>query len=137
MKSVSIVSVVAIALAITACDDSEGPETLSVLGAYEATTLTTEEEGVTTDWLSLGASISLTLSGDGTTAGRLFIPGGAEDGSDFDVDLTGTWERQGTIVTLDHVADTFMRDMPFIADGMRLTGEETFGTVTVSVVLSK
>jgi hypothetical protein len=30
-----------------------------------------------------------------------------------------------------------MRDMPFIADGMRLTGEETFGTVTVSVVLSK
>jgi len=76
----------------------------AVAGTYQATTFTMEETGVTTDWLARGASITLTLASDGTTGGRLFVPGGGEGGSDFDEDLAGTWELIGTTLRLHHAA---------------------------------
>lgn len=113
------------------------PGMAAVAGTYRATTFTMEEAGVTTDWLARGASISLTLGGDGTTGGRVFVPGGGEGGSDFDEDLTGTWELMGTTLRLRHAAATFLREMTFSVAGSRLSAEETFGGVDVGVVLSK
>jgi hypothetical protein len=109
----------------------------SVAGSYAATSFTVTEAGGTTDVLSTGGSITLSLTAGGTTNGRLFVPGGAEDGSDFDEDLTGTWALQDSTVTLDHDADTFLRDMTFTVRGQQLVGEETFSDVTVAVVLAK
>jgi hypothetical protein len=123
---------------LAACDgDPAAPTVEEVVGNYHATTLTTQEAGTTTDHLAAGASITLTLNAGLTTAGRLFVPGGNEDGSDFDADLTGSWTLTGRTVNLEHATDTFLRDMPLIADGSRLTGQATFSGVTVRVVLSK
>ncbi len=113
------------------------PDMAAVAGTYRAATFTMEEAGVTTDWLARGARITLTLNSDGTTAGRLFVPGGGEGGSDFEEDLSGSWELSGTTLRLDHAAETFLRDMVFSLAGTQLRGDETFGSVTVRVALSK
>lgn len=120
---------------LAACSDALTVE--SVAGSYEATTFTVREGSTTEDLLAAGASINLTLTAAGTTSGRLFVPGGAEDGSDFDADLTGAWALSGKQVTFDHAADTFIRDMPFTADDGRLSGEATFSGATLRVVLER
>lgn len=110
--------------------------TYSAEGAFGAVVFTTSRpDGTeTVDWLARGASIRLSLHEDMTTSGRLYIPGGDEDGGDMDEDLTGTWTLQGDRVSLDHEADTFLRDMDLYFDGERLEGEETW-SVTVRVEL--
>jgi hypothetical protein len=117
------------------CSDTLTVDDLA--GSYSATTFTTREAGATTDWLAAGAFINLTLTATGNTTGRVFVPGGNEDGSDFDADLTGTWALAGSQVTFQHSADTFLRDMSFAVDAGRLTGEATFSGVTVRVVLER
>jgi hypothetical protein len=130
-------------LLVLGCDDStgsgdgDGPTMSDVAGSYEATTLMVEEGGVTTNFLLAGASFEITLALDGTTTGRLFVPGGDEGGGDFDADLEGTWALNGSTVTFDHDADTFVRDMDFEYANGRLTGQETFNNVTISVVLAR
>lgn len=131
----------ALVVLLVACDNDPAAPSLAlvddVAGTYHATTFATQEAGVTTDRLAEGASITLTLNTQLTTAGRLFVPGGNEDGSDFDADLTGTWTLTGRTVGLEHSADTFLRDMSLVAEGTRLTGQATFGGVTVRVELSR
>ncbi len=131
--------------ALLACraDDVTGPPLTVLAGSYTAEgpfgaitfTTSTADGDDETDWLAQGASIVLELADDGTTGGRLFVPGGDEDGGDMDEDLTGTWSVEDGVVTLAHDADTFLRDMPFASDGDRLEGEETFGDMTIRVVL--
>jgi hypothetical protein len=82
------------------------------------------------------------LRGDGTTAGRIFIPNFNEDGEreqgvNLDMDLAGTWSANGDIVTLDHEADTFLRDMLFHVRSGGLEAEEVFSEVTVRLVLDR
>ena len=113
------------------------PTLQAVAGSYHATTFTTREGGVTTNQLTRGSLLDLVLKADSTTAGRLFVPGGDEDGGDFDADLRGTWTLSGVAVAFQHSADTFVRDMPFVYNSDKLIGERTFGTVTVRVVLAK
>ncbi|HLB37993.1 MAG TPA: hypothetical protein VJL31_15580 [Gemmatimonadales bacterium] len=118
--------------------ESAAPPTVQeVAGSYNATTFTTREGGVTIDRLAQGALLDIVLQADSTTTGRLFVPDGAEDGGDFDANLAGTWVLRGDTVEFDHMADTFVRDMPFVFSNNKLTGERTFGTTTVLVVLSK
>jgi hypothetical protein len=125
-------------VALSGCKDSEPPEMLDVVGTYRATTFTqTGITGATTDLLALGASITLTLNGDRTTAGRLYVPLAHVGGIDIDEDLAGTWQIDAMIVTLDHDADTFLRDMEFFADGMQLSGDWLIPDASIRVVLSK
>lgn len=119
-------------------DTTEGPSRADVAGSYEATTLSVTEGGTTTDALDEGASIAVTLDGDGTTSGTFVVPGSmSESGEEEVLDLEGSWTLQGRNVTLDHEADTFLRDMTFEVGDGRLEGEETFGSETVHVVLER
>jgi hypothetical protein len=127
---------------MTACSDSPtepGPLTVEAVagvygasGAFGAYTFTTVDGGMVTDWLEAGASILLRLNRDGTTEGELFVPGADENGSDFEANLTGTWQLAGGAVTLTHDADTFLREMPLTVVGGRLEGDQTFGRTTNS-----
>lgn len=131
----------------TACADSTAPApepTLQmVAGSYHADerfgalSLTTTEDGRTIDWLDAGGSIQLELRADGTTAGRVFVPGVDEDGGDFDADLAGRWTLANGEVRLSHPADTFLRDMAFTYRSGRLQGDETFDGVRVRVTLAR
>lgn len=131
----SVVTMTVIFALFSACDD---PLTVNeISGSYEASTFTLTQDGSTDDLLAQGGSITLTLNADGTTSGRLFVPDGNEDGSDFDADLAGTWTLNGSRVSFDHPADTFIRDLSFAVDGSRLTGEGTFDSATLRVVLER
>jgi hypothetical protein len=121
-----------------ACDgDLFSPSVENVAGSYSATSFTTTTGGVTTDQLAGGASFTITLATNGTTSGRLFVPGGDEGGGDLDADLAGTWTLTGTTVEFAQTADTFVRDMPFTASRNRLQGEATFSGTVVRVTLTK
>jgi hypothetical protein len=122
--------------ALVACGSTE-PLMDSVAGRYTATTFSVDQGGLTTDELAAGASITITLIADGTTAGRLFVPGGNEDGSDFDANLAGTWTLTGTAVTFAHAADTFLRNMTLDYSDGRLSGMETFSRATITLVLTR
>jgi len=136
----------AAALLLIACGDDPAEPRLTmtmVAGEYVAEqtlgaiTFTTTEGGETIDWLERGASLTITLATDGTTEGRLFVPGMDEDGGDFDADLTGAWTLVGDTVRFSHAADTFVRDMPFVVRDGRLEGDRTFGGTRIRVVLVK
>jgi hypothetical protein len=141
----------AMPLALAGCDDGVSPPVLrvdEVAGSYIATrppggtlslgalTFTIVQNGVERDLLAEGSEIDLLLGADGTTTGHVFVAGAEEEG-DLEADLTGTWSLDGTVVTLDHEADTFLRDMPLTVRGDRLEGEETFAGVRVRVVLEQ
>ncbi|HUG40944.1 MAG TPA: hypothetical protein VMM12_10680 [Longimicrobiales bacterium] len=118
----------------TACDDDgTGPDREDVAGLYQATTLVVTDGGADTDVLAEGAFITLGLTAAGATSGTLFVPGGNDDGSDLTADLTGTWTLRGDVVTLDHAADTFLRDLDFTYEDGRLLAT----TTELEVVLTR
>jgi len=125
--------------AVAACgDDPFSPTPESVAGSYSATEFTATSDALGTfDLLAVGAEVTVTLAADGTTTGRLFVPGGAEDGSDLDADLAGTWALDGSTVTFNQTADTFIRDAQFTASRNRLTGEGVFQGLTIRLVLDR
>ena len=144
-----------VSLSLAGCDESSGPEFPSrddLAGAYVTVVpssggtafgtlvFSTTENGVTVDRLARGAQIRLTLAASGATSGTLLVPDVAEspgEPADFVADLDGAWTLTGTTVTLDHEADTFLRDMPLTVRGDRLEGDRTFGDVRVRVVLQR
>jgi hypothetical protein len=130
---------VAAALALPGCGDDTAfaPSLNTVSGDYHATTLTTTQAGITTDLLLLGAALSVVLSLDGTTTGRLLAPGLGENGEDVDEDLTGTWTLTGSTVHFQLASDTFIPDVPFTAELNRLSAERTANGATLRVVLTK
>jgi hypothetical protein len=128
-----------LALALGSCggEDTFSPTLETVAGSYTASSLTLVSSVGTTDLLALGSTVAITLAPDGTTSGRLFVPGGADDGSDLDVDLSGTWTLSGTTVTFNQAGDSFIRDVEFTAKLNQLNGEGVFSGATVRVVLGK
>jgi hypothetical protein len=130
---------VAVAFLLASCggDDSFSPTVDNVSGSYSASSFTVTTPAGAVDLLALGASVEVTLAPNGTSTGRLFVPGAAEGGGDLDQDLTGTWTLSGSTVTFNQTADTFIRDAQFTAGRNQLTGEGTFGGQTVRIVLKK
>jgi hypothetical protein len=126
---------------LAACGNGFSPSVDTVSGPYTASELTLKSGTQTTDLLAAGASLTLTLLGEnatgGTAGGRLFVPGGDEDGSDLDLSLEGTWSLAGDKVTLEHEADSFLRDLPLIVSENRLVGSVSQGGTTIFVVLTK
>jgi hypothetical protein len=124
---------------LLACGDSDGfsPTEETVAGTYTAGTFTITSAVGPTDLLAAGATVDATLAADGTATGRLFVPVVVAGGEELDEDLTGTWTLSGDTVTFDQAADTFIRDAEFIAGRNTLTGEDTFGGVSVFLQLVK
>ncbi len=141
-------ALLAAALTLAACGDSPtGGDSQQLrmqrlAGSYEGfkygeKRFTTTENGQTTDWVARGASLKIELAADGTTSGRLLVPGADEDGGDFDASMAGSWTLKGDTVRFQQDADTFVRDMPFLVKGGRLVGSEDFGDVRIDVTLSR
>jgi hypothetical protein len=127
----------ALVLLLACGGDSFTPTEETVAGTYEASAFTATSFNGTTDLLLAGAIVDATLAPDGTTTGRLFLPGGAEDGSDLDEDLTGTWTLTGDTVTFNQTAETFITDVEFIAGRNTLTAEGTFSGVSLFLQMVK
>jgi len=122
------------AAAVVACSDAFKPTADNVSGIYQLQTFRTDSAGTTKDWVAGGASLSLILSPGGHVGGELTMPA---DTVVFYALLDGTWTLTGTTVHFSQSADTFVRDMDWIASENRLSGDKTFGAVRVRVVLTK
>lgn len=144
-----LAGILALSIGLTGCgdDDATGPDggvtEADLVASYEATTFTSTVDGESTDLLVAGGEFVVSLDGDGSTSGHIFVPGGGEDGGDFDVSLEGTWtfDEGNQEVAFQHEADTFLRNMTVSAvpvDGeVELRGEETFSGNTIEVVLQQ
>ena len=128
--------VCALSLSVAACGNDDLPVSpLTLAGTYTATQLTTTTGGVTTNQLAAGASVTLVLSLDGTSVGRLRVPASTLPAAD--VSLNGTWEYSNGDVDLTSSADTFLRDMLLRVEGNTLVGDQTFGATRIQIVLTK
>jgi hypothetical protein len=130
---------IALAFALGGCggEDAFSPTLASVTGSYTASALTLTSSIGTTDLLALGSTVDITLAADGTTSGRLFVPGGDEGGGDLDVDLAGTWALSGSTVTFNQTGESFIRDVEFTAGPDQLNGEGEFSGAIIRLVLRK
>jgi hypothetical protein len=138
MSIQSFVGAAALTFAVLGCGDDNGFTPESVAGPYFASSFVVTQNGVSADVLALGGSLDIALVSDGTVAGHLFVPHGDENGADLDVDLQGTWELNGQVVTFDMPnVDTFVRDIPFTVGTDTLTGDRTSNNVRIQVVLSR
>lgn len=129
-----------LALALAACgDDDEGlnPTEDEVAGSYSASTFTVDSDAGEFDLLALGATVTADLDADGTTTGRLFVPGVVMGGEDVDEDLAGNWTLSGTTVTFSQTSSTLINDVDFAVGPNTLTGEGTFQGAALLLVLTK
>jgi len=128
----------AVAGVFLACSDPFTPTVENVAGTYTLERLT-EFHGTVgaTNWVPRGGTMTITLETNGTTTGRLFLPGADESGADFDVDMAGTWTLIDGIVVFNQSADSFVRDARWVARRSRITGDHTLGDDRVIAVLSK
>lgn len=120
----------------SSCEDDPVVPSPGVPGDYAATRLALSIGGPPVNLLAAGASISLTLAEDHTTAGRLRVPT-TVGGEEIDESLTGTWRQSHDTVFLAGPADTFIRDVPFLLRGATLVADNTDGTTRLQVTLSK
>ena len=128
-----LLAVTAVAAAV-ACSDAFKPTTENVIGDYQLESFTTDSAGVHKDWVAAGATMEIFLSPLGDVIGQLIVP--LETANVF-ASMLGRWELTGKTVHFTQDADTFVRDTDWIASENRLSGDETFGSVRVRVVLKK
>jgi hypothetical protein len=132
--------VLCMALALAACggDDDDGfhPTVDDVAGSYSASVFTLTSGNGDFDLLAIGASVTATLNADGTTTGRLQVPGVGGGGA-IDEDLAGTWSLSGTTVTFSPSASSLLTDVDFAAGPGTLTGEGVYMGAVLLLVLTK
>lgn len=134
--------VLGLALALGACggdDDDDGfsPTVDDVAGSYTASAFTLTSGNGEIDLLGFGASVTATLDPDGTTSGRIQVPGGVGGAPAVDEDLAGTWSLSGTTVTFTPSASTLLTDVDFAVGPNTLTGEGTYQGAVLLLVLTK
>jgi hypothetical protein len=132
-----IVGMFAVGALLVACSDPFKPTTENVVGDYSLQALTTTDSGGTVNWVTAGATCTISLAANGTTTGHLFLPGADTGGVDFNADMPGTWALSGDSISFDQAADSFVRDMSFGALENRLAGDHTFTGTRVRFVLTK
>jgi hypothetical protein len=134
-------SVLCLALALAACsdDDDDGfsPTVDDVAGSYTASAFTLTSGNGEFDLLALGATVTATLDADGTTSGRLQVPGGVGGAPAVDEDLAGTWSLSGTTVTFSPSASSLLSDVDFAVGPNTLTGEGVYQGAVLLLVLTK
>ena len=128
-----VIGIGALVLA-TGCDSSTDPSVADVAGSYSTMAFVTTTNGVNTDELSRGATLTLVLSSSGSVTGHLNIPADAVSPT-LDADMAGTWALSGRVVTFTQGADTFIRNMSFVFVDGTLNGDKVFGSTRVQLLL--
>jgi len=140
MKQIPRLLAVAVA-ALARCLQSRPftPNIDSVAATITCSRSRTTDLGGPRDWVAMGATLRISLAPNGTTSGRLFMPGAGLGGSDVDVNMTGTWTLAVATVEFHPSYDTLLRDVTFIAYENRLIGDHAYGSsgVSVRIILTK
>ena len=129
----------ALALLLPSCGGSDAfsPTVESVSGSYSAGVFTATSPAGSINLLALGAAVDVTLAPNGTTSGRLLVPGGNGAGGDLDQDLAGTWTLAGDTVTFNPSGPSVIQNARFAVGRGQLTGDGSFAGQTLHLVLDK
>ena len=103
------------AVAMLGCSDIVSLREDGPVGTYSAIILVMTDNGVPTNVLAGGGSLTMNLAPDGTTIGRLHTIGsaGTPGHPAIDADLAGTWTRNGDEVDFTQASNTFVNVMTF------------------------
>ena len=123
--------------AVVGCSDAFKPTTENIVGRYEVESFTADSAGTLRDLFAAGATLELIMLPFGDVVGALNVPPIPPDTATFYASLNGTWALTGNKVRFTQDGDSFVRDMDWIADKDRLSGDQTFGAVRVRVVLRR
>ena len=123
--------------AVVGCSDSFKPTTENILGMYQVESFTTDNAGTSRDLFAAGATLELIILPFGDVVGALNVPPIPPDTTMFYASMNGSWALTGNKVRFTQDADSFVRDLDWIADKDRLSGDKTFGAVRVRVVLKR
>lgn len=141
MRAVIRGAMLCLALTLAACgdDDDDGfdPTVDDVAGSYSASAFTLASGNGEFDLLAFGATVTATLNADGTTTGRLQVPGGVGGQGAIDEDLAGTWSLSGTTVTFSPSASSLISDVDFAVGPNTLTGEGIYMGAVLLLVLTR
>lgn len=125
--------------ALTACgdDDAIGPD--AIVGVYTATTLRVTPTGAAEiDVLEQGGSLVITISGGDATTGSLSLPASVTGTVATQTSMAGTAVRNGSGVTFDQAADTFVRDLNWTyANNTLSVTNQSVGGATYTIVLTR
>jgi len=97
-----------------ACGSSSDPDSLAFAGDYDASVMIVTAAGLhPVDLLAGGSSLTISIAGDSSVTGHLFIPAAITGTGDLDDDLAGTASATVSTISFDQTADTFVRDLTF------------------------
>lgn len=139
-----LLAALAVVLAV-ACSDPFTPTVQRVAGAYHAVSFTATDSAGTTDWMP-STRLDIRLFSNGRTDGLLWMIGGGEGGTDIQQLMTGSWSLDGDTVRFSQTADTFVRDIAFLARATRsddiqlydrLEGDQTFAGMRIRILLKR
>jgi hypothetical protein len=131
------------AVAMLGCSDIVSLREDGPVGNYGAIILVMTDNGVPTNVLAGGGSLTMNLAPDGTTRGHLHTIGsaGTPGYPAVDADLAGTWTRNGDEVDFTQSSNTFVDDMTFrieqITDTVwSLVSDEVVNGTRINVTLA-
>ena len=136
MNAFTAVATVAI---LAGCGSESTAPQSGLVGSYTAFQWVTTGGSGQTNQLTIGSTLQITLSANGSTSGHMHLA--ASNGVPAaDIDLAGTWTTQNNTVDFTQVADNFLRDMVFtiqpIATGVwDLIGDQVFSGTRVQLTL--
>ena len=125
-----------VAVAVSACGDSNEPSGSALAGSYSATTLRVTPTGeAPIDVLASGGSLTLTIDAENQVTGNLTIPPSIDGG--INESMAGTAVVSGSSVQFDQTADTFVRDFTFEIAGSQLRADQTLSDARYEVILAR
>ena len=133
------VTAVAVVGALSACGDDGLIDPNPVAGAYTATTFRATPTGLSEiDVLAQGGSLVITIGPDNTTVGTLSLPAVVTGDVALQASMVGTAEVNGSGVTFDQAADTFVRDLNWtFSNNVISVTNQSVGGANFTIVLSR
>ena len=128
------------AVAMLGCSDIVSLREDGPVGNYGAIILVMTANSVPTNVLAGGGSLTMNLSSDGTTRGRLHIVGSGSYPA-VDADLAGTWTRNGDEIDFTQASNTFVNQMTFRVEPITdtvwsLVGDQVVNGTRINVTLA-
>jgi hypothetical protein len=125
--------------ALTACGDDNaiGPD--AIVGVFSATTFRVTPAGAAEiDVLQEGGDLVITIAGGNTTTGTLTLPAAVTGAAASESSMAGTAIRNGSGVTFEQSADTFVRDLNWTYSNNAISvTNQSVGGATYTIVLTR
>lgn len=134
----TLVAIVAVGT-LAACGEDGAIAPDAIVGVYTATTFrVTPTDAAEIDVLEEGGSLVITVGGGDVTTGSLVLPATVTGTAALQASMAGNAVRNGSGVTFNQTADTFVRDLNWTyANNAISVTNQSVGGATYTIVLTR